>query len=302
MKIIIDKHFYEIACTAFPEIEFFKEIDECPEAEALIGEPMNFKPEILDKMPNLRWIQSFRTGYDSIDMEYLKNRKITFCNAKDIFSVPIAEDVVCKILMHNTNALKYIENQKTHIWDQRMKRVELCGQTIGIIGTGSIATEIAKRLQGFGVKIIGYKRNPVLTMAYFDEVYSGKKGLENLLSNSDYVVVTVDLNKDTYHMINKDNLKLMKQNASIINIARGSVINQEDLAQALKNNEISYAGLDVFEIEPLPENDQLWDMNNVYITPHVSGIVKNNKVKWMKLITMNIQSFIDNEQMANVVK
>lgn len=301
MKIIIDKHFYEIACNAFPAIEFYKEIDECPEAEALIGEPHNFKPEILDKMPNLRWIQSFRAGYDSIDMEYLKNRKITFCNAKDIFSVPIAEDVVCKILMHNTNALRYIENQKTHKWEHE-KRVELCGQTIGIIGTGSIATEIAKRLQGFGVKVIGYKRNPVLTMAYFDEVYSGKKGLENLLSNSDYVVVTVDLNKDTYHMINKDNLKLMKQNASIINIARGSVINQEDLTQALKNNEISYAGLDVFEKEPLPENDQLWDMKNVYLTPHVSGIVKNNKVKWMKLITMNIQSFIDNEQMANVVK
>ena len=302
MKIIIDKHFYETACKVFPEIEFCQEIEDCHEADALIGEPMNFKPEILDKMPNLRWIQSFRAGYDSIDMEYLKNRKITFCNAKDIFSVPIAEDVVCKILMHNTNALKYIENQKTHIWDQRMKRVELSGQTIGIIGTGSIATEIAKRLQSFGVKIIGYKRNPVLTMAYFDEVYSGKKGLENLLSNSDYVVVTVDLNKDTYHMINKDNLKLMKQNASIINIARGSVINQEDLAQALKNNEISYAGLDVFEIEPLPENDQLWDMKNVYITPHVSGIVKNNKARLMKLITMNIQSFIDNEQMANVIK
>ena len=302
MKIIIDKHFYETACKVFPEIEFCQEIEDCHEADALIGEPMNFKPEILDKMPNLRWIQSFRAGYDSIDMEYLKNRKITFCNAKDIFSVPIAEDVVCKILMHNTNALKYIENQKTHIWDQRMKRVELCGQTIGIIGTGSIATEIAKRLQSFGVKIIGYKRNPVLTMAYFDEVYSGKKGLENLLSNSDYVVVTVDLNKDTYHMINKDNLKLMKQNASIINIARGSVINQEDLAQALKNNEISYAGLDVFEIEPLPENDQLWDMKNVYITPHVSGIVKNNKARLMKLITMNIQSFIDDEQMANVIK
>jgi len=302
MKIIIDKRFYDIVCNAFPEIEFYKEIEECPEAEALIGEPNNFKPEILDKMPNLRWIQSFRAGYDSIDMEYLRKRKITFCNGKDIFSVPIAEDVVCKILMHNTNALKYMENQKSHIWDQSIKRVELCGQTIGIIGTGSIATEIAKRLQGFGVNVIGYKRNPVLTMAYFDEVYFGKKGLEYIMSNSDYIIITVDLNKETYHMINRNNLKFMKESASIINIARGSIINQEDLKEALKNNTINYAGLDVYETEPVPENDQLWDMKNVYMTPHTSGTVKDNKTKWTKLITMNIQSFIDNEKMANRVK
>ncbi|MFA9424461.1 MAG: hypothetical protein ACERLG_12855, partial [Sedimentibacter sp.] len=145
MKIIIDKRFYELACNTFPEVEFYQEIEECLEAEALIGEPKNIKPEILEKMPNLRWVQSFRAGYDSIDLEYLKKRKITFCNAKDIFSVPIAEDVVCKILIHNTNALNYIEDQKSHRWGFK-RRFELCGQTIGIIGTGSIATEIAKRL------------------------------------------------------------------------------------------------------------------------------------------------------------
>ncbi|MFA9423569.1 MAG: NAD(P)-dependent oxidoreductase, partial [Sedimentibacter sp.] len=152
------------------------------------------------------------------------------------------------------------------------------------------------------VKVIGYKRSPVLTLPFFDEILCGKKGLEYLMTNSDYVVVTVDLNNDTHHMINKETLKLMKQTASIINIARGSIINQEDLMEALEKNEISFAGLDVVEIEPLPENDKLWDMKNVYITPHVSGIVKNNKARWSKLITMNIQSFIDNELIANTVK
>ncbi len=301
MKIIIDKHYLEFARKTYPEIEFFEEIDQCPEAEALIGEPHNFKPEILDKMPNLRWIQSFRAGYDNIDMEYLKKRKITFTNGRDIFSVPIAEEVVLRILMHNANALKYIDNQKQHKWE-RFKRIELMGQTIGIIGTGSIATEIAKRLQGFGVKVLGFKRTPVLAMAYFDEIYSGKKGFEHVMANSDYIVVTVDLNKDTYHMINKDNIKLMKSSASIINIARGSIINEEDLTEALKNNVISYASMDVFEAEPLEENNELWDMKNVYITPHASGIVKNNKTKWEKLIKINIQHFVDNEALINVIK
>lgn len=302
MKIIIHKKYLEIASEKFPDIEFCTEIEDCPEAEALIGEPMNFVPEKLDKLLNLRWIQSFRAGYDSLNLDYMRKRNITFCNGKDIYSVPIAEDVVCKILMHNTNALTFLKNQKEHKWEPLQIRRELKGQTVGIIGTGSIATEIAKRFQGFGVKILGYKRSPVASMAYFDEILSGKKGLEYLMKSSDYIIVTVDLNKESYHMINKDNLQFMKESASIINIARGSIINQEDLKEALKNNKISYAGLDVFEVEPLPADDELWDMENVYITPHASGIVKNNKDRIADLVVSNIQRFIDNEKLAYIVK
>lgn len=302
MKIIIHKKYYDIVKEKFPEIEFCTEIDDCPEAEALIGEPTDFVAEKLDKLPNLRWVQSFRAGYDTLDLEYMRKRNITFCNGKDIYSVPIAEDVVCKILMHNTNALTFLKNKKGHKWDPFQKRIEFKGQTVGIIGTGSIATEIAQRLQGFGVKIIGYRRNPVSAMAYFDEILSGKRGFEYLMSNSDYIIVTVDLNNETRHMINKDNLKLMKNTASIINIARGGIINQEDLKEALKNKSISYAGLDVFEVEPLPENDELWDLENVYITPHASGIVKDNKKRIANLVISNIQRFIDNEKLAYVVK
>jgi D-2-hydroxyacid dehydrogenase (NADP+) len=301
MKIIIHEKYLDIVSEKFPDIEFCTEIDECPEAEALIGEAKDFVPEKLDKLPKLRWLQSFWAGYNTLDLEYIRKRNITLCNAKDIYSVPIAEDVICKILMHNTNAFAYLKSQKDHKWDLSQRRRNLQGQTVGLIGTGSIATEIAKRLQGFGVKIIGYKRNPVSTLPYYDEIHSGKRGLDYVMSNSDYIVVTSDLNKETYHMINKANLKLMKETASIINIARGSIINQNDLTEALKNKTISYAGLDVFEVEPLPEEDELWDLENVYITPHASGTVKENKKRLADLIIANIQRFIDNEKLANVV-
>ena len=301
MKIIIDKHFLDIAAKAFPDIEFYTKPDECPEAEAIIGQPEAMKVEILEKLPRLKWLQLFRAGYDMMDMDYIRKRGIILTNGKDIFSIPIAEDVVCRILMHNTNAFKYIENKQTKTWDNKLKRIELNGQTVGIIGTGSIATEIAKRLQPFGVRLLGYKRTPVLSMPYFDEIYSGKKGLEYVMSVSDYIVVTADLNKGTYHMINRDNLILMKETASIINIARGSIINQNDLKEVLKNNSISYAGLDVFEVEPLPLDDELWNMDNVYLTPHASALVKNNKGRWEKLIVKNINNFIDNEKLINVV-
>lgn len=301
MKIIIDKHFYDTIAKEFPNIEFYTEPEQCPEADALIGQPDMMKNEILEKLPNLKWLQLFRAGFDMIDIDYIRKRKITLCNGKDIFSIPIAEDVVCKILMHSTNAFKYIENKKTQTWDATLKRTEFKGQTVGIIGTGSIATEIAKRLQSFGVNIYGFKRTPVSTMPYFNEVYSGKKGLEYIMQVSDYVVVTADLNKGTYHMINKDNLKMMKETASIINIARGSIINQEDLKDALKNKSISYAGLDVFEVEPLPNDDELWNLDNVYLTPHASALVKNNKDRWEKLIIQNINNFVDDEKLINVV-
>jgi phosphoglycerate dehydrogenase-like enzyme len=302
MNVKVIKPFIEILRKTYPNINFYEMNEECDSAEILIGEPDDIIPEKLEKLPDLKWIQSLRAGFDNIDTEYFKKRGIMFTNGKDIYSVPIAEDVVCKILMHNTNALKYLNHQKEHVWKPGLKRRELKGKVVGIIGTGSIATEIAMRLQGFGVEVIGYKRTPVSTQAYFHEVFTGKSGLDHIMSNSDYIVLTVDLNKETHHMINKDNLKLMKSDASIINIARGSVINEEDLTQALKNNEISYAGLDVFETEPLPENSELWDLDNVYITPHTSGIVKNNKDRLSKLIISNIQKYVDNEKLLNVVR
>lgn len=301
MKIIIDEHFLDMAKKTFPHIEFYTDPGECPDAEVLIGQPEAMKVEILEKLPRLRWLQLFRAGYDMIDVDYIRKRGIILTNGKDIFPIPIAEDVVCKILMHSTNAFKYIENKKSRTWDNKLKRTELNGQVVGIIGTGSIATEIAKRLQPFGVKLIGHKRTPVLSMPYFDEIYSGQNGLEHVMEVSDYIVVTADLNPSTYHMINNTNLKFMKETASIINIARGSIINEKDLKEALKNKSISYAGLDVFEVEPLPLDDELWSMDNVYLTPHSSALVKNNKSRWEKLIVQNIKNFIDNEKLINVV-
>lgn len=301
MNIIVIKPYIEILQKTFPDIKFYRTDEECSDADAIIGLPDDFNKEILEKHHNIKWVQGLLAGYDMLDLDYFRQRKITYTNAKDIFSIPIAEDVICKILIHNTNALKYIHNKNQKVWQGSYERRELFGQTVGIIGTGSIATEVAKRLQGFGVKVIGYKRTPVISQPYFEEIYTGKKGLDNLISQSDYIVVTVDLNKDTYHMINKDNLKLMKKNSSIINIARGSVINEKDLTESLKNGDIAYAGLDVFEKEPLPEDSEIWNLDNVYMTPHTSGIVKGIKDKFTKLIIENVQRFIDNETLANIV-
>lgn len=301
MKAVLIKPYFEYISNALPNVDFYKTVDECRDAEVLIGLSANATVDNLEKMPNLKWIQLLSAGYDMIDLEYLNKRKIILTNGRGIYSIPIAEDVVCKILMSNCNALKYVDNQKNRVWQTIKGRTELCGKTVGIIGTGSIATEIAKRLQGFGVNVIGYKRRPVESMMFFDEVYSGEDKLNHVLSISDYIVITVDLNDSTYHMLNESNLKYLKEDASIINIARGSIINQKHLTEMLKNKKVKYAGLDVFENEPLEEDDPLWDLDNVYITPHASGIVVENKDRTHKLIIDNINRYINDEPLLNVV-
>ena len=301
MKAVLIKPYFEYISNALPNVDFYKTVDECRDAEVLIGLSANTAVDNLEQMPNLKWIQLLSAGYDMIDLEYLNKRKIMLTNGRGIYSIPIAEDVVCKILMSSCNVLKYVNNQQNRIWQTIKGREELCGKTVGIIGTGSIASEIAKRLQGFGVNIIGYKRSPVDSMMFFDEVYLGEDKLNYVLSTSDYIVITVDLNDSTYHMLNESNLKYLKEDASIINVARGSIINQKHLTEILKSKKIKYAGLDVFEKEPLEEDDTLWDLDNVYITPHASGITVKNKDKMHKLIIDNINRYINDEPLLNVV-
>lgn len=302
MKIVVPYQHKNILELKFPQIEFYKEIDECYDADAVIGNPRTFTKENLEKLYNLKWIQLTSAGYDNIDIDYIKSRNILFSVGRDIYSIPISEYVLCTILMNETNAFKYMVNKYNKKWEAIKERTDFCGKTVAIIGTGSLATEIAKRLNGFGVKVLGYKRTPTLSQPYFDEIYAGNKGLEYVMGNSDYIVLTVDLNKDSHHMINKENLKFMKTTSSIINVARGSVINEQDLIYFLKNKSISYAALDVFETEPLQETSELWSLENVYITPHASGIVKNNYKRINELLEKNIQKYMDNEQLLYVIK
>jgi phosphoglycerate dehydrogenase-like enzyme len=301
MKVIVYKELFKYIKNEFPDIEIYGSVEECPDAEVIIGGRDLINPENLDKLQNVKWVQLFSAGYNHIDLDYLKCHKIILTNARGIYSIPIAEDVVCRILMHSINAFNYIDLKRNHSWNRELPRTEIFGQTIGIIGTGSIAKEVAMRLKSFGVKVVGYKRNYVENIPFFDEIYIGDE-LKYVLSVSDYIVVTVDLNNETHHMLNKDNMKYMKKDASIINIARGKIINQQDLVDMLRNKEISYAGLDVFETEPLPKDDELWDLDNVYITPHISCMSNNNNERFKNLLIENFKRYLKNETLLNVVK
>ncbi|HHU56292.1 MAG TPA: D-2-hydroxyacid dehydrogenase [Acholeplasmataceae bacterium] len=284
---------------SFPNIVFTHDKDDTS-VKVAITFPNYVTKERIKKNNKLKWIQFLSAGFDTVDVDILQNTNIIFTNAKDIYSITIAEDVIGRMLMINRNVKKYLQNMKEKVWKKYNDEVELYGSTVGIVGVGSIGKEIAKRLEPFNVNVIGYRRR-YEQEPYFNDIYIGKEGLENLLKQSDYIILALPLNKESYHLINAKTLKLMKPNAVLINIARGEIINQEDLIVALENNWIRAASLDVAVPEPLPSDNKLWTLDNVYITPHNSLSSPNISMRLAELICENIQNFISGNRLINMI-
>ncbi len=304
VKIYIDssilKSRFNIIAEAYSNHEITDKVDESFDALGIIVYPNYVIKENIEKYKNLKWIQIFSAGFNTIDLDYLRENNIVLTNAKDVYNKPIAEDVITKILTFNRNVNKYYENMKTSLWKRYNNEYELTSSTVGIIGVGSIGLEIAKRLKGFETKIIGYRRKPNKE-EYFDEIFTGEEGLNKLLKESDYVVIALPLNKETYGMINLEKLKLMKKESLLINIARGEIVNQDDLIYALENNLIRGAALDVLVSEPLPIDNKLWKMDNVFITPHNSFSSPYTINRLVDLLINNIKRFVNDEKLLNIV-
>ena len=284
----------------FPDVVFVHEIEGNTDAEAIITMTGFLKPENLDLFKHLKWVHILQAGYDKLDLEYYLNRKIVLTNAKDVFSIQIAEDVFSKILYFNRNIDKHIEHMSEHLWKYEKSQYEIAHSTIGIIGTGSIGFEIAKRMKSFDAKVIGYKRS-YQSIPFFDEIYTDQKGLEKLYKESDYIIISVPLTKDTYHMIDESAFSMMKSNAIIINVARGDVIDQEALIKALKTKQIRAAGLDVMSPEPLPKDHELWDLKNVMITPHNASSSPYVNQRLIAKAMESIQRYLSNQPFDNRV-
>lgn len=169
--------------------------------------------------------------------------------------------------------------------------LEIHENTIGIIGVGTIGKETAKIAKAFGMKVLGL-RHSGKAEEYVDEIYTSNQ-LDLLLPKCDYVVVTLPLTKETFHLFGAEQFKQMKTSAYFINIGRGEIVNEEDLVMALKDGEIAGAGLDVFEKEPLSVDSPLWGMENAIITPHTAGPTEHyNKRVVEDILIPNLKDYI----------
>jgi len=253
----------------------------------------------ISKMKKLKWIQLSSAGIDQLPVNFAKGTSIIVSNNKGGYGIPMGEWVVLKILeMLKHSALLY-NNQNKKIWKMDSKILELFDKTVGFIGTGNIAQQSAKRLQGFGVKILGLNTSGS-TVKYFDKCFSSKD-IDEMLSLSDIVVLTIPFTEDTYHLINSERISHMKGGAYFVNIARGVIVDEKALIEALQDGKISGASLDVVENEPLSKDSPLWEMKNVIITPHNSWISEKRNDRRYELVFENMKNYVEGKELKNII-
>ena len=197
------------------------------------------------------------------------------------------------------NSREFYDRQNEKIWKMDTSLLELYGKTIGFLGTGSIAQEAAKRLEAFGVKILGFNRSgrPV---EYFHQCYSIDM-INQYIGQCDFFVIAAPYTNETHHLVNEEVFSNMKDGTYLINIARGSIIDEKALIENLKSAKIKKAALDVFETEPLPETSPLWDMDNVIISPHNSWSSEMIHTRRFEIAYKNMKRYKNNEELINIV-
>lgn len=258
----------------------------------------SFEKLDISKMKNLKYIQLSSTGFDQVPIETIMENNILICNNKGGYSIPISEWIVSEILQIYKNTKSFYDKQTKKQWISDYTVSEVYGKKIGFLGTGTIATESAKRLKAFGVELWGWNTDG-RNIKYFDKCFS-KDEINEVLSNCDVIVSTIPATKETYKLMNKEKFDVMKENSSFINVGRGKVVDEEDLLKyASKFRGIA---LDVFDKEPLDKYSELWDLENLIITPHNSWVSEQNHLRSFNLFYNNLKKYISNKSPENIVE
>lgn len=241
----------------------------------------------IEKFVNLKYIQLTSAGYDRVPMEYVEQHNIRIYNARGVYSIPMAEFAIAGVLQLYKHMDSFAENQKVALWNKERNLLELFGKTVCIVGCGNVGTECAKRFKAFGCNVVG-----VDIVTREDENYSKIELIDNIdevLVYSDVVVLTLPLTERTFHIMNKDRFEKMKKESVLVNIARGAVVDSTALIEALDNKKLGGAVLDVFEEEPLGNENRLWSMDNVIVTPHNSFVGDGNRERLNRIIFDNLK-------------
>ena len=254
---------------------------------------------------NLKWIHIGASGIEENLFEDLIKSKVMLTNAKGINSKPVAEFIISQI-MYFAKQIKDCENfklnKKWNQWELAKKTAQICDSTLGIIGYGKIGKELAKLAKSMGMKVLATRRlQKKIENKKFADFLMPLDKINFILENSDFIAITCPLTPLTKNMLNKKSFKIMNKNSYLINTSRGKVVNEQDLISALKKKEIAGAALDVFSKEPLSENSELFKLDNVFLSPHISGNFKYYQENMIKQFNQLLIKFIDNKTMKNRV-
>ncbi len=294
LQILQDAAASEVLCVTDQE-QFIARL---PEAEILCSFSVPENWRIL--APNLRWLQYPGAGVDGLRPSGLldEGSPVVVTTATGMHATTISEYVFGSMLMFNWNWPQMVRLQDSHLWARstgwyNLGGRELAGQTLGVVGMGSIGRRIAQVGRSFGMRVLGIRRSFSTESASdpdLDQGYAPQQ-LQELLKQSDYVVLAVPLTPETERLIGEAELRSMKSNAYLVNIARGHVIDEQALIRALRENWIAGAGLDVTEVEPLPSNSPLYGMPNVILTPHIAGVSVHYEARLAELFADNLRRY-----------
>jgi glycerate dehydrogenase len=276
-------------------------MDRCAQAEAILVSKVPFDAERLDALPNLRYIGVLATGYNVIDVRAARQRDITVTNAPDYSRDSVAQHVIALLLelavridTHNASvrAGDWVASSDFCYWKTPL--VELAGKTLGIVGLGSIGRRVATVAQALGMNTIAHTRSPK-GMPEVDEV-----GLDDLLSRSDAVSLHCPLTPETEHLIDAGALSRMKPSAWLINTARGPIIDERALADALAGGRLAAAAVDVLSTEPPSPDNPLLGAPNCLITPHTAWATRESRARLIDIVADNLRAYI-HDKPRNVV-
>lgn len=268
------------------------------EADIIFGWP---KEEEINKAVNLSWLHLPSAGADTyIEPNLYLNKDVLLTTSSGVYGMPIAEHVIAMILSYNRNLQVYALLKQEKIWDNNHTTRDFYGSTIGIIGFGDIGNELAIRAKALGARVLIVKRKPSTMPEYVDKQYI-TEDIDEVLRQADCIVLTLPATEKTKGIISRERLNVMKQDAFLVNIGRGELIDQDALIEALKENKIGGAGLDVMTPEPLPVENPLWELPNVMISQHSSGISVGNDSRRAELFISNLKRYLNKETLINEV-
>lgn len=236
--------------------------------EALITPVNPWVDEVVENAPNLKWIHFLSAGVDGIwNLKFDKNKYI-MSKSSGVHAIPMAEFSIAGILHFLKGFHVFHKQQRNKQWSRHWLD-EATGKTVAILGLGAIGKEIAKRCKRMGMRVTGV----ATTIRQIEnvDVVVDQSDIKTVLAEADFVVICLPLTQQTKGLLNEDTLKCIKYGAYMIDISRGTTVDQTALVKLLENGRIGGAVLDVFEKEPLPTDSPLWELDNVLITPHVSG-------------------------------
>jgi D-2-hydroxyacid dehydrogenase (NADP+) len=271
-----------------------------PDVDAIAGYPWQIAQVDLQKAKNLRWVHSFSSGVDRILSPEIKGSDIQMSNSAGIHATPIAEHVVGFMLVWTRKFQEAFRAQIAHDW-RKISATELSGKNVLVVGLGAIGTEVARLAKSFNTSNTGVVRSLRESVPPCVDHLITEDHLDDALPHADFICICLPYSELTHHRFGAKQFRAMKNSAVITNIGRGAIIDQTALIDALNEGAIAGAMLDVTEPEPLPTDNPLWDMPNVFITSHYAGLSEKYMDRAIERLILNLKAFELGRPLPNLV-